>query len=242
MATLAAGVLAMSALAAGAGQTKWFLLKSIAVGSDTHKYVVYVPEAYNGRTKWPTIIFLNGYGECGKDGLKQISVGLGPAIMSNSQEWPFIVIFPQKPEFNENWERYDDMVMAILQQTRKEYSVDPSRVYLTGLSQGGHGTWAIGAKHPDLFAAIAPVCGWGDETTAQALRSVPVWAFHGEADPVVNIEGSRKMVDAVNAAGGNAKLTSYPGVEHNSWDKAYREEKLGSWFLQHVKGAQGSKG
>ncbi|MGQ9525461.1 MAG: prolyl oligopeptidase family serine peptidase [Armatimonadota bacterium] len=157
--------------------------------------------------------------------------------MSDVQAWPFLVVFPQKPKHQDLWEQYDDMVVAVLEKTKREYSVDPDRVYLTGLSQGGFGTFAIAAKHPDLFAAIAPICGGGrPEEMAPALKALPCWAFHGDADPVVKVDLSKAMVDAINAAGGNAKLTVYPGVGHNSWDKAYREEKLGQWFLQHRKG------
>lgn len=216
-----------------------FLLKTIDYRGTQTRYVVFLPPDYTPNRKWPTIIFLNGYGECGTDGYKQISVGLGPAIMTNVKEWPFLVLFPQKPKHEDSWEQYDDMVMAILNKTKCEYSVDENRVYLTGLSQGGFGTWAIAAKHPDVFAAIAPICGGGrPDEMAPALKNLPIWSFHGDADPVVKVELSKAMVDAVNAAGGNAKLTIYPGVGHNSWDKAYREEKLGEWFLQHTRKAK----
>ena len=87
----------------------------------------------------------------------------------------------------------------MIAQTRKEYNVDSTRFYLTGLSQGGHGTWAIAANHPDLFAAIAPVCGWGDEEIAKKLTKMPIWAFHGDADKSVPVESSVNMATLINA-------------------------------------------
>lgn len=212
-----------------------FLTKTIKQGDEEYRYVVYVPAGYDGSKAFPTIIFLNGAGECGRDGLKHIAVGLGPAIMKTVEKWPFIVIMPQKPDVRKNWEDYDVLVMAMLDTTQKDYKVDAHRLYLTGLSQGGHGTWAIGAKHTDLFAAIAPICGWGSSEWSDTLKSIPIWTFHGEADPVVPIKRTQEMVDAVKAAGGDVKLTTYPGVGHNSWDDAYSKGALADWFLEHTK-------
>ncbi len=212
-----------------------FLTKTIKQGGEEYKYVVYVPADYDGSKPYPTIVFLNGAGECGRDGLKHVATGLGPAIMKDASKWPFLVLFPQKPTVRSNWEDHDALVMAMLDKTKAEYKVDTSRLYLTGLSQGGHGTWTIGAKHPDMFAALAPVCGWSDTSTASTLKPLPIWCFHGEADPTVKVEKSHEMVDAVKAAGGDVKLTTYPGVGHNSWDNAYGKEDLGAWFLQHTK-------
>ncbi len=209
-----------------------FLAKSLKLGDKDIKYVVYVPSGYDPAKPMPTIVFLNGMGECGQDGWRQVYY-LGGAIMLSPAKWPFIVVFPQKQDTKGLWEAEDDMVMAALGATRREYNVDASRIYLTGLSQGGHGTWAIAANHPDMFAAIAPICGWGDEGTAKKLVGVPAWVFHGEADTTVPPDRSRDMAKWVEAAGGSCKLTIYPGVGHNSWDKAYREEDLPGWFLQH---------
>lgn len=211
-----------------------FIMKTIKVGGKDMKYVVYVPLAYDPAKPMPTIVFLNGAGECGTDGLKQC-YHFGNAVMLNSEKWPFIIIFPQKQDVKTVWEDEEPMVMAILKKSRKDYSIDDSRLYLTGLSQGGHGTWAIAARHPDLFAAIAPVCGWGDEEIAKKVAKLPVWTFHGDQDQAVDVERSREMEKWVTAAGGTCKLTIYPGVGHNSWDNAYGAEDLGGWFLKHHK-------
>ena len=214
-----------------------FLSESIKLDGQDIKYVVYVPRIYDPQKPMPAILFLNGMMECGTDGWRQV-YHFGGAIMLNADKWPFIIVFPQKQyaldEWEEHaWEDQDDMVMAILKKTEAEYNVDRSRLYLAGLSQGGHGTWAIAAKHPDLFAAIAPICGWGEKAMAEKVAKLPIWVFHGDADTTVPPEKSREMVNWVKEAGGSPKFTVYPGVGHNSWDKAYREENLPEWFLEH---------
>lgn len=214
-----------------------FLFKSIHSGDRDYKYTIFVPREYSTSTKWPAIVFLHGAGECGTDGVKQVAQGIGSAILWHVDKWPFIVLFPQKPVMQEQWEAYDATVMAMLAEAEKDYSVDRSRIYLTGLSQGGHGTWTLGANHPDVWAALAPICGYGDaEAIAPKVKSLPVWCFHGEADGTVPVKQSRDIVAALKAAGCDAKLTTYPGVDHNSWDKAYRDETLYDWFLAHKRG------
>jgi len=232
-------VLVVGATAAYAGVPEsapptGFLFKSLRYEEKDNRYVVFVPSNYDAEKKWPVIVFLHGAGECGTDGVKQVAQGIGTAILWNVEKWPFIVLFPQKPVLRAQWEEYDGLVMAMLEQAKQDYNVDTARLYLTGLSQGGHGTWAIAARHPDLYAAIAPICGYGDaKAFAEPLKNVPIWCFHGEADTVVPVKQSQDMVEAIKAAGGSPKLTVYPGVGHNSWDKAYREEKLYEWFLEH---------
>ncbi len=211
-----------------------FIMKTIKVDDKEMNYAVYAPLSYDPAKPMPTILFLNGKGECGSDGLRQC-YHFGGAIMLDSDKWPFIVLFPQKQDSESLWEDEEPMAMAVFEQAKKDYNIDLSRLYLTGLSQGGHGTWAIAARHPDLFAAIAPVCGWADEEIAKKVVKLPIWTFHGDHDKAVDVERSREMERWINAAGGNCKLTIYPGVGHNSWDNAYRNENLGDWFLQHKK-------
>lgn len=228
--------IALTAASANAADVaKGFIAKDVEVTGKQVKYVVYVPRTYDPAKPMPAIIFLNGMGECGTDGFKQLSAGLGTAIMVNPDKWPFIVMFPQKQHTHGKWEEEDDMVMAILEKTRREYSINDSRLYLTGLSQGGHGTWTIAAKHPDLFAAIAPVCGWGDESIAKALAKMPIWVFHGDQDEAVKVQSAYDMQKWLQACGGTCQMSIYPGVGHNSWDRAYREEDLAQWFLKHKK-------
>lgn len=212
-----------------------FLSRTVNVGGKDMKYVVYVPQSYDPAKPMPSIIFLNGAGECGTDGYRQV-YHFGGAIMLKADEWPFIIMFPQKQDVKTKWEDEEPMVMEVLSKTKAEFNVDDSRLYLTGLSQGGHGTWTIAAKHPDMFAAIAPCCGWADEDVAKSVSKLPIWTFHGDKDEAVKLECSQEMQNWIEAAGGACKLTVYPGVGHNSWDNAYRNENLAGWFLEHKKG------
>jgi predicted peptidase len=143
------------------------------------------------------------------------------------------------------------MAVAALQQTMREFHVDPKRVYLTGLSMGGHGTWYVAYRHPELFAAIVPICGWVREfpqfrgsvpvvpvdsasvmtTLAQRLGKVPIWIFHGEVDRVVTVSGSREPAAALKAAGANVQYTELLGLDHNSWDAAYGSEEFARWLF-----------
>lgn len=230
---------AVAVLSAQGSEPTGFLTKALDYNGAPVKYVVYVPAAYDPAKPMPAIMFLHGAGETGTDGLKQVAVGLGPAILFNQDRWPFLVMFPQKPPGGEprsGWIAHEKLVLDILEKTKTEYKIDESRLYLTGLSMGGYGTWAIAAKHPDRFAAIAPICGGGDPATAGKLKDIPTWNFHGDKDTAVPLARSQQMIDAIKAAGGEPRFTIYPGVGHNSWDKAYRDEKLHEWFLQHKKG------
>jgi len=211
-----------------------FLQRVVTVGGSDMKYVVYVPESYDPAEPMPTIVFLNGAGECGTDGWRQV-YHFGGAVMLEPAKWPFLILFPQKQDVKTKWEDEAPMVMAVLEAGRKEFNIDSSRLYLTGLSQGGHGTWTIAAMQPDLFAAIAPVCGWADEDVAKKVAKLPIWTFHGDQDQAVDLKCSQEMAEWITAAGGTCKLTIYPGVGHNSWDNAYRNEDLGQWFLEHQK-------
>jgi predicted peptidase len=175
--------------------------------------------------------------------------GLGPAIQWDAARWPAIVVFPQKPSPASEWESHEAAVMALLERVRDEYNVDGARIYLTGMSQGGHGTWILGARHPELWAALAPVCGYAGARFAGAgagtatpaslagtLRTIPVWAFHGADDVVVPVAEATAMIDALKAAGAAPapRLTIFPGVDHGSWDPAYRGSGLAEWlFAQH---------
>jgi predicted peptidase len=228
-----------------------FLDRTITLGSKTYRYQVYVPADYASKSSWPAILFLHGAGERGTDGLLQTNVGLAPAIRQNPSRYPAIVVFPQVPPDSQWVGTPGDMAVAALQQTMREFHVDPSRVYLTGLSMGGHGTWYVAYRHPELFAAIVPICGWvrefpqfrgsvpvvpGDSVAVmpslvQRLGKTPVWIFHGEVDQVVNVNGSREPAAALKAAGGDVHYTELLGLNHNSWDAAYASEEFRTWLF-----------
>jgi predicted peptidase len=232
-----------------------FLFSSLKLDGREIKYTVYVPRAYDPSRAWPLILFLHGSGESGTDGSRQLAQGLPHELVWNSDLWPFIVIIPQKPSQDAEWEQYEPELMTILAQVRQEYSVDPARLVLTGLSQGGHGAWVLGARHPELWAAVVSVCGYGPARQNQPgvfngthaelagkIKALPVWAFHGEADDVVPVEETRAMVEALKAAGSKPRATFYPGVGHGCWERAYGDTELPGWLLAQRKGPPPSSG
>ena len=137
------------------------------------------------------------------------------------------------------WPEEIDTLTTLLDEIQSSYAIDADRVYLTGLSMGGFGTWSLACRYPDRFAAIAPICGGGQWYLANRLRHVPVWAFHGAKDPVVPPDLSKSMVDAVKRAGGSAKLTIYPEAGHDSWTAAYDNPDLYKWLLGHRRSKEG---
>jgi len=211
-----------------------FLHYAVSVGGSEYRYVMYVPRGVHRHENnaIPLVVFLHGSGECGTDGTKQLAVGLAPAIMLEPERWNCIAIFPQKPNQKAQWEDYDAAVMTMVAVAQKEYAIDPHRVYLTGLSQGGHGSWEIGAAHPETWAAVAPLCGYGDPASIAARwKSTPVWAFHGLKDNVVPPVQTEAIVAALKAAGHEAKYTAFPDENHNCWDKAYRDPEFARWLF-----------
>jgi predicted peptidase len=197
------------------------------------KYVLFVPHDYQGDAEFPLILFLHGSGET-KGGQKMpVEVGIGPAIKKNEKSFPFITIIPQAQ--TRNWSANSEngkRAMAMLKDVQKAFKVDPKRIYLTGLSMGGFGTWSLAAAHPDKWAAIVPICGGGNPKDAEKIKSIPCWCFHGDADGAVPVQKSRDMVEALKKAGGSPKYNEYPAVGHNSWDKAYGTKELYDWLLE----------
>jgi predicted peptidase len=145
---------------------------------------------------------------------------------------PFIVASPQCPA-DSYWLLYLDDLKALIDDLVAHYLVDVKRIYLTGLSMGGTGTWTLAAAYPEIFAAIAPICGRSFYTLAKRLKDLPAWVFHGEDDEVIPADESRQMTDALNEVGADIKLTLYPGVGHNSWTRTYDNPELYDWFLSH---------
>jgi predicted peptidase len=225
-----------------------FLDRSISVDNVEYAYQVYVPRVYKPSEEWPVILFLHGAGERGNDGLFQTQVGLGSAVRANPEHWPAIVVFPQTPE-DRTWQSTPGRVaMAALDATLEEYRVDESRVYLTGLSLGGNGTWYLGYHHADRFAALFAICGFVEaprgfptfipesgadpySILAARLADIPVLIVHGEADEVVPVEESRRMAAALEAAGADVRYEELLGVGHNAWDPAYASEELVAWLF-----------
>jgi acetyl esterase/lipase len=208
-----------------------FQPRSITINGQLHRYAVYLPPGYDPSRQWPLLVFLNGKGECGTDGERHLRVGLGPALQAEPERWPFVVVMPQKPQAETWWTDHEDLVLATTEATEREFKIDPQRRFLTGLSQGGHGAWAIGARHPSLWAAIAPICGFRiGELPVSRLRNTPLWAFHGMADPIVPAQQTQRLVAELREAGGKPLMTLYDKIGHNSWDLAYRQSGLAEWL------------
>lgn len=228
---LAAGGQALAADEPEAGQHA-----QPAVDEGNYRYQLFVPRGVSitdPERKWPLMLFLHGSGERGDD-VDAVKRHGPPKLAEHDPDFPFILISPLLPA-EEDWDiakldRILDHALATL-------PIDPDRVYLTGLSRGGHATWRWGAAEPDRFAALAPVAGRGDPATGCALADIPVWAFHGDRDDVVVPEGSFAMARAIRACGGRmSRLTIYPDLGHNAWDPAYADPALYLWLLSHRRG------
>lgn len=235
--------------------TEEFLSRTAVVDGKSYGYRVFVPGGAKIKKNPPVLLFLHGAGERGDDNLAQTKVGLGPAIIKNRESFPFVVVMPQCPKGR--WWPEPEMqaiAMKALEDAVKEFKGNKSRTYLTGLSMGGYGAWAIVRGNPGKFAALAIICGGitsprnvpipaGAQessspedlytTTARKVGRTPVWVFHGSADRIVPVTESRKMVEAIKAAGGKVRYSEYEGVAHNSWDSAYGEPEIFTWLLSH---------
>jgi len=192
------------------------------------KYLLFLPADYGKTDKqWPLILFLHGSGESGDD-LSKVKAH-GPAkIVETNKDFQFIVVSPQSS--GRGWN--PDVLNALLDDIVAKYKADKDRIYLTGLSMGGYGTWALGAAHPERFAALVPICGGGNTADAPKLKDIPIWVFHGGKDNTVPLEQSERMVKAIKAAGGNVEFTVYPEAGHDSWTETYNNPKLYTWLLE----------
>jgi predicted peptidase len=200
------------------------------------KYVVFIPRGYDGKKTFPTILFLHGSGATGTDGRAPVKGALAAAIRKQEKKFTFIAVFPQAHEGSWQADSKDGKrALAILDQVAKDFRVDAHRVYLTGLSMGGEGTWSLAAAHPQRWAAIVPICGGGDPKSAAKFKDVPCWCFHGDADKVIPPEQSREMIRALKKVGGRPLYHEYPGVGHNSWDRTYAMPDLFEWLLLQMR-------
>jgi len=248
----AAGLLALHPLllSSQAVQTG-FLDRRVTIAGHSYGYQVFVPVAYTPSRRWPVILFLHGGGERGVDGLLQTQVGLGAAVRQNPARFPAIIVFPQAPPESLWTGVAGQAAIAALDRTTQELRTDPSRVYLTGMSIGGNGAWYLAYRYPSRFAALIPVCGWvthfGEwtgyapvtpadsgsplEALARQLRHLPIWIVHGEVDPVVPVEQSRRAAAALKAAGAPVRYLELPGTAHDAWDAAYGSPMLLTWLF-----------
>ena len=209
-----------------------FLNRVMQVEGLESRYVVYLPIDYDPTVPMPLILFLHGSGERGNDGLLSTAVGLPHAVRCHTERFPCLVVIPQCPD-NDWWSSPNGMAIAeaAMDAVISEFLVDLNRVYLTGLSMGGFGSWTLAVKMPERFAAVIPICGGGNPDDAPVLATLPIRVFHGAKDTVVKPEQSRIMVEAILAEGGDIEYVEYPDAEHNSWDLTYRDADVIAWLL-----------
>lgn len=202
-----------------------------AIEPGSYPYQLFLPRGYlaDKDVRWPLLLFLHGSGERGADVAKVKAHG-PPKVADRDPAFPFVLASPLLGE-GQDWDI--TKLDQLLDHITRNYRIDRSRIYLTGLSRGGHASWRWAIAEPRRFAAVAPVACRGDPGEACRLMDLPIWAFHGDRDDVVWPEGSFAMVRAIRAcAGRNARLTIYPDLGHNAWDPAYDDPKLYDWLLQ----------
>ncbi len=195
-------------------------------------YLLFLPKDYQaGEKSYPVIFFLHGRGES-HGPLSLVTKWGPPKFAARGDDLPYIIVSPQCPS-KDRWssDKQQGLLVKLLDSVVKNYAVDENRIFLTGLSMGGYGSWALVANNPDRFAAVAPICGKGDPANAKKLVDIPIWAFHGDNDRAVPFAGSVEMVEAIRAAGGKkVRFTSMENIGHNSWSAAYATPELYSWF------------
>lgn len=223
--TIVIGVVNSSTAAEPGKQQSAAMEREIKV---TVKYLVYLPKVYDQKDSWPLMLFLHGKGERGDD-LDVVKKHGPPKLIEAGKEFPFIVVAPQCPDIVW-WQPVE--LKALLDEVCEKYKVDQDRIYLTGLSMGGFGTWTLAAYQPHRFAAIVPICGGGEPETARLFAQTPAWVFHGALDPIVPLKSSAEMVEAMKKAGGNVKFTIYPDASHDCWTEAYNDPELYKWLLE----------
>ncbi len=210
------------------------------------EYLRHLPSQYDPQSseRLPLILFLHGAGERGSD-LQQMAVHGIPKV-ADTLDLPFITLSPQCP-VNHWWSDFLPALDALIEESIHTLNVDPARIYLTGLSMGGFGTWHMAVEYPQRFAAIAPICGMGywafgfPERVCE-IKNTPIWVFHGAKDPVVPPSASQELVDELTkCAAPDVRFTLYPEAEHDSWTETYNNPDLYAWFLSHNRTPEGTR-
>ncbi|RMG62080.1 MAG: alpha/beta hydrolase [Bacteroidetes bacterium] len=203
-------------------------------GRGEMQYLLYLPPDYEAHpdSAFPLLLFLHGGGESG-DEIDKVATHGPPMQAARGDRLPFIVLSPQNPHVRGFWE--ERVVKALLDSIVQQYRVDTQRLYLTGLSRGGYGAWRVAMSFPETFAALVPICGATAESYAGWVPDIPIWVFHGDRDPVVPMSESNALVGRLLGMGRKVRYTLYPGVGHNSWERAYAEPELYPWLLEQRK-------
>ncbi len=223
------------------GQHAYTFEAQLADGRATRlNYLLFVPASYgqDPQAKWPLLVFLHGSREAGRD-ISRLQRAILPQIVEENAEFPFIVVSPQSPTRQRGWYPSLDAIEALLDTLQTELAIDPDRIYLTGLSMGGYGAWALAMDDPDRFAAIAPVVGGYFYSAQQlcALKDKPIWVFGARLDRNVPLRESERVVSALKSCGGDPRFTVFENADHDlGWELAYRTTELFEWLLQQRRG------
>ncbi|MDF1661429.1 MAG: alpha/beta hydrolase-fold protein [Planctomycetota bacterium] len=199
-------------------------------------FLLFSPETdHDPNRRYPLVLFLHGAGERGEE-LERLLDHSIPDIIEQQKREPFFLLAPQCPN-DSYWILHRESLTRLLDEFLGSYPVDRSRIYLTGVSMGAETSWLLALQNPDLFAAFVPVCGrgpwWADfPNVAGELNRLPIWAFHGDADTIMPVQHSRALVARVNDCGGSARYTEYEGVDHDSWNRAFKEDEMYDWLFQ----------
>ncbi|QAA32908.1 prolyl oligopeptidase family serine peptidase [Clostridium manihotivorum] len=208
------------------------LEKTINISLD---YLIYKPASYDENKKWPLILSLHGSGERNKDieTVKQYGIH---KILRENEDLPFLVVSPHCPK-DESWEMQFKFLRELLDIVQKNYSIDSERIYLTGYSMGGYGTWNFAITNPELFAAIAPICGGAIslKKAVRYLKDTPIWVAHGDSDTIVDFEESKRIVDSLKDCNKNLIFKVYKNCDHEVCTKAYEDPELFPWLLKQRK-------
>ena len=241
------GLVVLFAFAVGAGEDFEARTFKDAQGK-TLPYRLLKPSAYDAQKKYPLVFFMHGAGERGTNNSAQLlHVVKMFAKPENREKYPCFVVAPQCPA-GRKWVEVDwgaathkqpekpstpmALTLELLESLQKEFSIDARRLYVTGLSMGGYGTWDLIARRPEMFAAAVPMCGGGDEAAAPRIAKLPIWNFHGADDQAVKVSRSRNMIEALKKAGGAPRYTEYLAGGHNCWEPAAREPDLLPWLFK----------
>lgn len=247
--------LMMATLVASAQTMRFNVEQYVNENGDTLNYRISYPD-FSESESYPLVIFLHGGGERGNDNRSQLKWGVQNFVTDEAlKRYKAIVLAPQSPS-DARWSNFEgqfdnreeplrladtpskplQMTMEVVDQIIENFSVDTRRIYITGMSMGGFGTWDAIARWPERFAAAVPVCGGGDPTTAEQIADIPIWATHGADDPTVSPEMSREMINALRKEGAKPGYTEYPGVGHFSWLQTYTDENVMAWLFSQRKG------
>lgn len=192
-------------------------------------YLLYLPVDYGKKdTNYPLMLFLHGAGERGND-INLVKKNGPPKLIEEGKDFPFLIVSPQCPE-NQRWNPL--ALNFLLDDIIKNYKVDTNKIYITGLSMGGHGTLELAKFAPERFAAIAPICGWSDMFEIHKLKNMPIWVIHGAKDALVPISESERLVNILKYLGNDVKFTVYPEAGHDAWTETYNNQELYNWLLE----------